>query len=131
MGQHPDGGKRKKVGKDVERRAGLGPSPGPTLVFFPVGIMGELGEHPAVDGPVLDVHYMLPGRGRAIARLPLAAWPAMRDNLDELYKAAEEAGQVAPLGESDRSRASKAGLHLPGGPDIDAVAEAQRKLRDS
>ncbi len=98
------------------------------VVGFVEGVIAQPGEHPAVQGPTLDLWWaMIPGIP-VITRMPFGAWPAVRKEIDDLYEKLKEAGVEIP--EDVTARASAAGIHLPGSTDVDREADAQRKMRE-
>lgn len=94
-----------------------GPAP-PVVVFMPVGLMGEVNEHPRL-GLLIDLHFAFAGGGEAICRFPTEYWPVMRDEVDKLYEALPEVIKA----QEAKARAAQSGIVIAGGADVAAAAE--------
>lgn len=99
-------------------------TPGPLIVFVPVGYTGQIAEHPRL-GKLLDLAFIGPGGAQALIRLAVDHWPELRKAVDGLFEE-EDTG-------IDNPTMTRSGIHLPGNvapEDVEREAKATAALRE-
>jgi hypothetical protein len=97
-----------------------GAPPGRVIVFAE-GFVAALGEHPAINGAVLDLHFKVPG-STVTVRIPVGSWAPIRAEVDKLITSMPAIAET--------QRAAAAGIHLPDGANIEAEAEGLRRMKE-
>lgn len=119
-------------GKPQGKRTAAAAAPQPagppqnSIVVFPQGAVARIGEHPGIDGSVLDLYLMLAG-GVLTVRLPVGAWTAISEAVQTALD--EIPDELARAEAAQRAHAS--GLTVASGPqDIAREAAAQAAVDD-
>jgi hypothetical protein len=92
------------------------------IVVFAEGFVAAIGQHEAINGAVLDLHFKVPG-STVTVRVPIGSWAPIRGEVDKLITDLPAEMQAA-------SRAAAAGIHLPDGANIEAEAEGLRRMKE-
>lgn len=111
-------GKNAPTPKAPQNQPGGGNAPQSAIIAWPHGAAAQLSEHPAVEGPVLDLHFLLP-LGVATIRMPVGAWVGVQEEVAKvLAEIPEEVERAAAA-----QRAHAAGIVVAAG-NADVAREA-------
>lgn len=117
---HPKRGKGQptpQAPQNGQPPAQAGPPP-TQVVAWVVGVQAQVAKHPAIEGDILTVHFLAAGGAIIACKMPAT------DGWDAVVEAVENA-------KADYASArSRIVVPPPGGVDLRAEAEAQRKLRE-
>lgn len=100
--------------------------PGSIYVAIANSFAAGASTHPAIPGPVLDLHFAVPG-GKATLRVPVGAWPSIAETVDGLV------AKIPELVEQQQAqqRAAASGIVIPGaGANIAAEAAVHQKIKE-